>query len=167
MEFSYATTPDYDFVTDRMAVGGSIFTRENFEALTRAGFTHIINTQIEFDDTTLLRGGDHEPESGEPAIFWLPTDDDFLPKPFEFFDSGVRYALDVFDQPESKLLIHCASGIHRAPMLALALLRVLGYERHDALRLLHARRPQVDFPGVYLDSVEAFLAEWEVKQETS
>jgi len=162
VEFSYATTPDYDFVTDRMAVGGSIFTRENFKALTRAGFTHIINTQIEFDDTTLLRGGDHE-----PAILWLPTDDDFLPKPFEFFDRGVRYALEVLDQPESKLLIHCASGIHRAPMLALALLRVLGYERHDALRLLLARRPQVDFPGVYLDSVEIFLAEWDVNQQTS
>ncbi len=162
MNISYATTPDYDFVTDRMAVGGSIFTRENFEALTRAGFTHIINTQVEFDDTTLLRGGDHE-----PAIFWLPTDDDLLPKPFEFFDRGVRYALEVLDRPESKLLIHCASGIHRAPMLALALLRVAGYERYDALRLLHARRPQVDFPAVYLDSVEAFLAEWEVKQETS
>src|SRR3989337_2339031 len=99
VEFSYATTPDYDFVTDRLAVGGSIFTRENFEALMRAGFTHIINTQIEFDDQTLSRGTDHE-----PAILWLPTDDDFLPKPFEFFDRGVRYALDVLDQPESKLL---------------------------------------------------------------
>jgi protein-tyrosine phosphatase len=161
LTFSYATTPDYDFVTDRMAVGGSIFTRENFEALMRAGFTHIINTQIEFDDTTLLRGGDHE-----PAVFWLPTDDDFLPKPSEFFFQGVRYGLEVLDQPEGKLLIHCASGIHRGPLLALALLRVLGYERHDALRLLRARRPQADFPGVYLDSVEAFLAEWEVEKPT-
>ena len=162
MEFSYATTPDYDFVTDRLAVGGSIFTRENFEALMRAGFTHIINTQIEFDDQILCRGTDHE-----PAILWLPTDDDFLPKPFEFFDRGVRYALDVLDQPESKLLIHCASGIHRGPLLALAILRVLGYDPRTALSLMRARRPQADFPGVYLDSVEVFLAEWEVNQQSS
>jgi protein-tyrosine phosphatase len=151
---------DLDFITDRMAVGGSIHNRENFEALMRHGITHIINTQIEFDDRTLQRGGDTE-----PAVFWLPVDDDLLPKPTEFFDQGVRYALDVLDGPESKLLIHCASGIHRAPMLALAILRVLGYDRHAAVRLLVARRPQVHFPPVYLDSIEIFLAEWETQAE--
>jgi protein-tyrosine phosphatase len=150
---------DLDFITDRMVVGGSIHNRENFEALMRSGITHIINTQIEFDDSTLRRG-DHE-----PAIFWLPVDDDLLPKPTEFFDRGVRYALEVLDGPDNKLLIHCASGIHRAPMLALAILRVLGYERHAAAGLLVARRPQVHFPPVYLDSIEIFLAEWENQRE--
>lgn len=148
---------DFDFITDRLAVGGSIFTRENFQGVTRAGITHIINTQLEFDDRTLRRDADHEPD-----ILWLPADDDMLPKPSEFFFTGVRYALAALDQPDSKLLIHCASGIHRAPMLALAILRVLGYDRHAAQRVIQARRPQVDFPAVYLDSVETFLAEWEV-----
>ncbi len=150
---------DYDFLTDRLAIGGGIFTRENFETLIRAGFTHVINTQIEFDDSTLLRDGDHE-----PRILWLPVDDDFLPKQSDFFFRGVRYALEALDQPQSKLLIHCASGIHRGPMLALALLRVLGYDARDALSLLRARRPQSDFPSVYLESVDAFLAEWDALQ---
>ena len=46
-------------------------------------------------------------------------------------------------------------------MMALAILRVLGYGRRDAVDLLRARRPVADFPDVYLDSVEAFLAEWQ------
>jgi protein-tyrosine phosphatase len=126
----------------------------------RAGITHIINTQVEFDDYSLRRSADHEPE-----ILWLAVEDDLLPKPAEFFFQGVGYSLAVLERPENKLLIHCASGIHRAPMLALALLRVLGYARHDAQRVIAARRPQADFPSVYLDSIDAFLAEWETQAE--
>lgn len=147
---------DFDFITERMAVGGAIITRENFEGVLRAGITHIINTQLEFDDRTLQR-------DGEADILWLPLDDDLLPKPAESFFAGVRYAQAALEQPESKLLIHCASGIHRAPMVALALLRVQGFSRHEALGLLQARRPQVHFPQVYLDSVDAFVAEWEAE----
>ena len=148
---------DFDFITDRIAVGGALETREDIEALTGLGFTHIINTRIEFDDRTLFLSGDHD-----PAVLDLGIDDDHQPKPAEFFFRGVRFALAALEEPGSKLLIHCASGIHRGPMLVLALLRVLGYDRYHAMRLLRARRPQADFPEVYLDSVEAFLAEWEV-----
>ncbi len=147
---------DYSFLTERLAVGGGIWTRENLDELKRAGFTHIINTQIEFDDRALLVSGDHEPQ-----LLDLGTDDDFLPKPAELFFRGVRFALDALARPSTKLLVHCASGIHRGPMVALAILRALGYRRREALRLIRARRPQSDFPDVYLDSVDAFLAEWE------
>ncbi len=147
---------DIDFITPRLAVGGGIWTRERFEQVMRGGITHIINTQKEFDDRSLCLDGDHEPE-----ILWLAMDDDFFPKRAELFHDGVRFALKAFEQPGNKLLVHCASGIHRGPMVALAILRVLGYGRRDAVELLRARRPTVDFPEVYLDSVEAFLAEWQ------
>lgn len=155
---------DYDFITERVAVGGAIWTRENFQSLKRAGFTHIINTQIEFADRSL--GFSDDPSTSlrvnhDPTVLDLGTDDDLEAKPAEFFFRGVRFALDALALPHAKVLVHCASGIHRGPMLALAILRVLGYSRHDALGLLRARRPQVDFPDVYLDSVDAFLAEWE------
>jgi len=148
--------PDIDFVTPRLAVGGGIWTREGFEEVMRAGITHIINTQLEFDDNTLRLDGDHE-----PAILWLAMDDDFFPKPAALFHTGTRFALRALEQRGSKVFVHCASGVHRAPMVALAILRVLGYGRRDAVDLLRARRPVADFPDVYLDSVEAFLAEWQ------
>ncbi|MFQ5778964.1 MAG: dual specificity protein phosphatase family protein [Terriglobia bacterium] len=146
---------DFDFITDRIAVGGALETHADIVALKRLGITHILNTRIEFDDRTLLLSGDHD-----PAVLDLGIDDDHQPQPADFFFRGVRFALAALEEPGSKLLIHCASGIHRGPMVALALLRVLGYDRHEAVRLLRARRPQADFPEVYLDSVEAFLAEW-------
>ncbi len=148
--------PDLDFITPRLAVGGGIWTREGFEEVMRAGITHIINTQLEFDDSTLRLDGD-----GEPEILWLAMDDDFFPKSAALFHVGTRFALKALEQRNSKVFVHCASGVHRAPMVALAILRVLGYGRRDAVDLLRARRPVADFPDVYLDSVEAFLAEWE------
>ncbi|MBI2956922.1 MAG: dual specificity protein phosphatase family protein [Acidobacteria bacterium] len=157
---------DFDFITERLAVGGGIWTPENFEAIIRAGITHIINTQIEFDDNSLRLGGLAAARFGsnhEPEILWLAMDDDFGPKPAELFFRGVRFALEAQVRPEARLLVHCASGIHRGPMVALAILRVLGYARHDAVRVILTRRPQADFPDVYLDSVEAFFAEWEAR----
>lgn len=147
---------DIDFLTERLAVGGGIWTRASFDELKRAGFTHIINAQSEFDDRSLGGADGHD-----PLVLDLGTDDDFEPKPAELFFRGVRFALDALAQPHARILVHCASGIHRGPMMALAILRALGYARADALRLLQARRPQAEFPDVYLDSVEAFLAEWE------
>lgn len=147
---------DFDFLLPRLAVGGGIWTRENLDQLQRAGFTHILNVQSEFDDRALGTDGDHH-----PLILHLGTDDDLQPKPAELFFRGVRFALAALSEPQAKVLVHCASGIHRGPMMALAILRALGYARADALRLVQARRPQAEFPEVYLDSVETFLAEWE------
>jgi len=44
---------DITWVTDRIAVGGGIWNAENMAAVSRAGITHIIDMQIEFDDTPL------------------------------------------------------------------------------------------------------------------
>jgi len=41
------------WVTGRIAVGGGIWTAENMAAVARSGVTHIIDMQIEFDDTQL------------------------------------------------------------------------------------------------------------------
>lgn len=151
---------DFTFITPRLAVGGAIRTRKNLEKLLRAGITHIINTQMEFDDRTLL-----SPDGNlrEPKILWIPIEDDFQFKPFEFFATGVRFALDALRRPDSRVFIHCASGVHRGPLLLLAVLRVLDYGRSEARRLITARRPGADFPDVYRDSVEAFLAEWKIR----
>jgi hypothetical protein len=44
---------DMTWVTDRIAVGGGIWTADGMAAVARAGVTHIIDMQIEFDDTAL------------------------------------------------------------------------------------------------------------------
>jgi protein-tyrosine phosphatase len=141
---------DITWVTGRIAVGGGIWNAENMETVARAGVTHIIDMQIEFDDTTLAKPYGID-------VLWNPIDDDFQPKPAQVFQRGVEFAIEALDQPEAKLYIHCAAGVHRAPMMTLALLCALGWTLKDALRLIETRRPQADFAEVYVHSVQRFL----------
>jgi protein-tyrosine phosphatase len=106
--------------------------------------------QIEFDDTPLA-----EPHGLK--VLWNATDDDFQSKPPELFERGVEFATEALDQPESKLYIHCAAGVHRAPMMTLALLCSMGWEVGAAMETISFRRPVVDFADVYVNSVENFL----------
>jgi len=141
---------DMTWVTDRIAVGGGIWIDDKMIEVVRAGITHIIDMQLEFDDTRLA-----EPYGVQ--VLWNPTDDDFQPKPPELFQRGVEFALAALDDPEARLFIHCAAGVHRAPMMALAVLRALGFSPEGALQLIQFRRAVVDFAAVYVDSVEDFM----------
>jgi len=141
---------DITWLTDRIAVGGGIWTADNMAAVSRAGITHIIDMQIEFDDRPLA-------EPYEIEVCWNPVDDDFEAKPPEVFERGVEFALSALKEPESKLLVHCAAGVHRAPMMTLALMGVLGWTVEDAMDLIETRRPAADFADVYVRSVENFL----------
>lgn len=143
---------DMTWVTDRVAVGGGIWTAGNMAEVARSGVTHIIDMQIEFDDTRLA-----EPHAIE--VLWNPIDDDFQPKPPEVFQRGVEFAIQALEQDETKLFIHCAAGVHRAPMMTLAVLCSLGWTPAAAQHLIEKERPVVDFADVYLRSVERFLDE--------
>jgi hypothetical protein len=122
---------DMTWVTERIALGGGIWNARNMEELAQAGVTHVLNMQVEFDDRPLA----------EPLgirVSWNPTDDDFLPKPPELY-------------------IHCAAGVHRAPMMTLAVLCALDWDIEQAMVLIETRRPVVDFADVYVDSVRRFV----------
>jgi protein tyrosine phosphatase (PTP) superfamily phosphohydrolase (DUF442 family) len=141
---------DITWLDERIAVGGGIWNAENMAAVSRAGITHIIDMQIEFDDTPLAA-----PHG--IAVCWNPVDDDFEPKPPDVFARGVEFALRALEENGAKLFVHCAAGVHRAPMMALALLGVLGWTLKDAIDLIEKRRPAADFAEVYVRSVERFL----------
>ncbi len=141
---------DMTWVTDRIAVGGGIWSAENMAKVSREGITHIIDMQIEFDDTPLAK-------PHEIVVCWNPIDDDFEPKSPEVFARGVEFALAALEKDEAKLFIHCAAGVHRAPMMTLALLGVMGWKVEDAMDLIEKKRPAADFAEVYVRSVEEFL----------
>jgi protein-tyrosine phosphatase len=148
---------DMTWVTGRIAVGGGIWTAENMAAVARAGVTHVLDMQIEFDDAALA-------EPFGITVLWNPIDDDFQPKPPEVFHRGVEFALEALDDEDTKLFIHCAAGVHRAPMMTLAVLCSLGWKLGEAMQLIESRRPVVDFADVYVRSVQNFL-EQQVRAE--
>jgi len=149
---------DMTWLTDRIAVGGGIWTEDKMIEVVQAGITHIIDMQIEWDDTRLA-------EPYGVKVLWNPTDDDFRPKPPELFQRGVDFALEALDDGDARLFIHCAAGVHRAPMMALAVLRAMGFGPDDAMEMIQSRRRVVDFADVYVESVEAFMRSYEAVEE--
>ncbi len=141
---------DMTWVTDRVALGGGIWNAKNMGEIAQAGITHVIDMQIEFDDTPLA-----EPHGVQ--VLWNPTDDDFLPKPPELLERGVEFAQEALTDPETRLYIHCAAGVHRAPMMTLAVLGATGWDLDAAMALIETRRPAVDFADVYVESVRRYL----------
>jgi protein-tyrosine phosphatase len=145
---------DMTWVTDRIAVGGGIWNDENMAEVVKRGVTHIIDMQIEFDDRPIA-------EPYPVQVLFNPTDDDFMPKPPELFQAGVDFALDALEEPGNKIFIHCAAGVHRAPMMTLAILRVLGWPLQKAKDLILERRYVVDWAECYVESVEKFVKLYE------
>jgi len=141
---------DMSWVTERVALGGGIWNARNMEELAQAGVTSVLNMQIEFDDRALA-----QPHG--IRVLWNPTDDDFLPKSPELLRRGVDFALAALDDPEGRVYIHCAAGVHRAPMMTLAVLCALGWEMEAAMVQIETKRPVVDFADVYVESVRRYL----------
>jgi protein-tyrosine phosphatase len=142
---------DMTWVTERVALGGGIWNLQNMADLAQTGVTHVVNMQIEFDDRPLA-------EPFGVQVLWNPTDDDFLPKPPELLKRGVDFALEAMADPKARVYVHCAAGVHRAPMMTLAVLCGMEWKIESAMRLIETRRPVVDFADVYVESVRRFLA---------
>jgi protein-tyrosine phosphatase len=153
---------DITWIIDRIGVGGGIWHSDaKMLELKEAGITHIINMQREVEDEELL-GREHGIE-----VLWNPTDDDFMPKEASLFRCGVEFAEEALKDPGAKLFIHCAAGVHRAPMMALAVLvwmkrdlkdgKKLDERLEEARHLIEDKRPVADFADVYVESVERFL----------
>lgn len=142
---------DFTWITDRIAVGAAIETSENMQAVAEAGITHIINMQIEFDDTSLAA-------PYKIKVLWNGIYNDFQPKPAEVFERGVEFGLAALRKQRSKLLIHCTLGMHRAPAMALALLAAMGWPIEVARQVIQKCRPVAYFADAYVESVEQYLA---------
>ena len=149
---------DYQFVTDRLAIGSSIRTAEDMQELSRSGITHVINMQIEFDNRRFSVG------TGV-RVLWNGCEDDLLPKPPGLFWTGVHFALDALESPDTKILFHCAAGIHRSPLMLLAVLRVLGHDEDEGIGMILEARPEADFPVLYLACLDEFVQEFEALAE--
>ena len=144
---------DMDWVTPRIAVGGGIWHEQNMIEVVRAGVTHIIDMQIEFDDTKLA-------EPYGIVTLWNPVDDDFQPKSSAVLRRGVDFAMRALQDPSARILIHCAAGIHRAPMMTLAVLCAQGWNIEQAMSTIRRSRSIVDWADVYVGSVRNFMTHY-------
>jgi dual specificity phosphatase 3 len=130
---------DFTFVTFRLATGAAVSSLQDIDDLIQVGITHIIDTRIEFDDATLFMG-----RNDKITYLWNGTADDGVhPKPVEWFNQSIEFALSALARPNARLLCHCAAGINRGPSTAYAILRSMGLTRVLAENIIRSVRPQV------------------------
>ena len=71
--------------------------------MVRAGVTHVIDMQIEFDDTELG-------EAAGVEVLWNPVDDDFQPKHRKIFERGVNFALRALEESAGEAVCALRGG---------------------------------------------------------
>jgi predicted protein tyrosine phosphatase len=142
---------DYQMVTDRIGVGAEIRTPENMARIAQAGFTHIISMQEDVDDGAMAA-----PHGIQ--VHWERILDDYEPKAPEHFARVIAFAQQALADPEAQLYFHCYAGVHRGPLMTLAVLRSLGHTSGEAQFLIKSARRVADFPEVYLKSLDEFFA---------
>jgi len=127
--------PDFDWITDHLAVGGS-FDAEQTESLTRDhGIRAVVDLRNEdVDDEALLR-------RHGIVLLHLPTEDVCGVDQADL-DQGVGFVSAHLDRGD-RVLIHCRHGIGRSAVLALCVLVRRGVAPLDALALVKDRRERV------------------------
>lgn len=124
-----------NWINGRLACGAAIEPGDVDEYI-RQGITHVIDCRAEFDDTAEFS------EKGV-SVLWLGVCDDGQPKPVEWFQHGIEFALDALSHPKNKLDGHCAAGVNRGPSMVYGILRAMGFSGDVAMQLLKTARPQV------------------------
>ncbi len=140
----------WNWVTDRLSVGGRIPDRQALQQLRQEGITHVLSVAPEADDTEMAR---------EVGVEFLLNgcEDDYERKAPEFLARAVDFVLDALERPQAKVHIHCYAGARRSMMVMLAVLRALGMEQKEAIALLTEKRAAAQFPPAYVASVEEYI----------
>lgn len=128
---------DFNFVTDRVATGGGIWTEDDIDRLAAAGITHIVTTA----DEQL----DHVGALAQGRMSWLGngTLDDGKWKSVDWFASTVAFAEAALADPDAKVYLHCWSGKNRGPSSAYVVLRATGMKPQEAEIAIRRARPKV------------------------
>lgn len=136
--------PDATEIVPRLWVGAapdnldsSVSRRQVDYLATRASLGLVIDCRLGADDRDLWA------HRREVEYVMLGVEDSGVPLPSEFFTAGVELVLEHRTVAQSNVLIHCESGAHRSPALALAVLLIDGVDLDVAVRQLTVARPAV------------------------
>lgn len=148
----YNPPVDFDFVTDRIATGGGIWTAADVERLQKAGITHVICTASE------LAWRSEDVVAPRIPVLVNGRVDDGMPKDPDWFRRSILFAIDALQDPSAKVYAHCWSGKNRGPSTAYAIMRAIGYPPEVAEELIRKARPEVRLR--YIPDVEEALEAW-------
>ena len=142
--------PDISPLDQSLAIGAAPRSRPALDRLVEQGYDHIIDLRAERKADDVLNG------PTQINMHAVPTYDDWLPKPIEFFQSLVRQIASIRAVPNHRLLICCGAGEHRAPLAGAVALVETGDPIEEAMSKIKAARPVAEFLPVYVASLQRY-----------
>lgn len=135
----------WDFITERIALGGEFQAQQDVTDLRNAGITHVINCREVCDPKYV---------EDSLVVYWpsprLP-DNGKLRTP-EFFKSAGDWWSSMMWDHSKKLYVHCHAGMNRSASMVYYILRLMGIKPKDARHLIVANRP-LDMAGAWSDNI--------------
>ena len=145
---------DISPLTEELAIGAAPRSIDALRDLRSLNFTDIIDLRAERKSSDILTWteGVH--------VNWIPTYDDWKPKPPDFF-RRLSYVLNNILSSDigKKVLICCGAGEHRSPLAGVLGLVNMGYSLESALSKVQQARPISELLPVYKLSLVHFLKE--------
>jgi hypothetical protein len=132
-------------ITPTLHIGGQ-YRRRGWARLQARGITAVVNLRSEYDD----RAGGIAP----PRYLYLPTPDDGAPS-LEDLRAGVQFIAEEVARGGG-VVVHCGSGIGRAPTMAAAYLVSTGLAPGQAWAQIRAVRPFIRPTAVQIEQIERF-----------
>lgn len=131
----HISSNDFDFVTDKLAIGAGVYNAKEARAVAKAGVTHVIDCRAEAKVHDLWK------RHPDVAYLWNGFGDDHKPKGPNVWARPLRFAINALDQGGT-VLTHCAAGISRGPSMGYAVLRAYyGLKPAAAFAAIQAVRP--------------------------
>ena|ERR1700719_1683174 len=138
---------NFNFITSRLATGGGPATSQDIADLAASGITHMIDCREGADPVAL-----------NLLCLYNPTADDGQPKPVEWFQRSIEFALPALAHRNAKVYAHCDAGINRGPSTVYAILRAWTGIYHEDARMLIVKHRLIDLIGIrYADDADRAL----------
>lgn len=124
---------DYQWVTDRIALGSAVTGTLQVHTMLSEGITHVLDCRVEGASDSLYSG---------TGIRYLQNGarDDKRPKPDEWFFRGIDFVLGALRRPRTKALVHCRFGMSRSPSMVYSILRAQNVPAEEAKKLISEAR---------------------------
>ncbi len=149
---------NFDWIYERLAVGGRFPMEAAEELARREGIGAIVDLRVEArDDEATLRVHGLE-------FLHLPTEDCCAIAP-RMIDDGVEWVRARLDRG-TRVLIHCEHGIGRSALLALCTLVSGGTEPLEAMNRLKSARPVVSPTPEQLEAFRLWVERWRQRTGT-
>lgn len=146
---------DYQWVTERIALGSAVTGPLHVRELVSDGITHVLDCRMEGKEASSLYVG--------TGIVYLRcgVPDDGKRKDDAWFFEGIGFVVDAFRWPRNKVLVHCRFGMSRSPSMVYAILRAQGVPGDEAEQKISKARAVARV--TYRDDAERAGRRWVVR----